>query len=225
MQSVKRIVCLANSRKLSGRCLAGRDYTNDKAGKWIRPVSARPSEEVSEYERSYEDGTDPKLLDIIDITFVRAVPKLHQRENWLLDADRYWRRVGSITPALLSGFTENPATLWTNGVSTSNGLNDQVPVSELQKLNRSLYLIAPSEMQLHVFAPGAAFNNPKRRVQARFAYLGVSYWLWVTDPKIERDYLAQPNGTYQLGKCYVTASLGEAHTDGFAYKLVAAIIT
>jgi hypothetical protein len=38
---VKRIVCLANSRKMSGRCLAGRELINGLPGGWVRPVSAR----------------------------------------------------------------------------------------------------------------------------------------------------------------------------------------
>jgi hypothetical protein len=47
----KRIICLANSRKLSGRCLAGREFVDGCAGDWIRPVSSREHEEVSERER------------------------------------------------------------------------------------------------------------------------------------------------------------------------------
>ena len=47
----KRIVCLANSRKLSGRCVAGRVFDGHEVGEWVRPVSARQNEEVSEYER------------------------------------------------------------------------------------------------------------------------------------------------------------------------------
>ena len=37
MDSIK-IVCLANSRKISGRCIAGKIMDS---GKWIRPVSSR----------------------------------------------------------------------------------------------------------------------------------------------------------------------------------------
>ena len=40
-RTVKRIVCLANSRKRGGRCVAGKELLADgRAGGWIRPVSA-----------------------------------------------------------------------------------------------------------------------------------------------------------------------------------------
>jgi hypothetical protein len=53
MTTVKRILCLANSRKLSGRCLAGKEFGGNDIGTWIRPVGAREHGEVSEYERQY----------------------------------------------------------------------------------------------------------------------------------------------------------------------------
>jgi hypothetical protein len=46
----------------------------------------------------------------------------------------------------------------------------------------------------------------------------------VTDPEYERAYLAEPNGNYELGEAFLTVSLGEPHSDGYAYKLVAAIV-
>ena len=75
MVTTKRIVCLANSRKLSGRCIAGRELINDFPGDWIRPVSTREHQEVSEYERQYNDGSDPKLLDILDIPLQKHQPE------------------------------------------------------------------------------------------------------------------------------------------------------
>src|SRR5580658_5662159 len=82
---LKRIVCLANSRKLSGRCIAGKEIHKGKQIGWIRPVSAREHEEVSEYERQYQDGSDPSVLDVMDIELIEPRPKGCQHENWLLD--------------------------------------------------------------------------------------------------------------------------------------------
>ena len=33
----------------------------------------------------YRDGSDPKLLDIVDVPLLRQCPEEYQRENWLLD--------------------------------------------------------------------------------------------------------------------------------------------
>ena len=89
MTIVKRLVCLANSRKLSGRCVAGKELIQGVVGGWIRPVSDRPKEEVSKDERQYEDGSDPRVLDLIDIPLREPRPKSYQSENWLLDPQFY----------------------------------------------------------------------------------------------------------------------------------------
>ncbi|MFZ0761280.1 MAG: hypothetical protein WAM69_15135 [Candidatus Sulfotelmatobacter sp.] len=91
-------------------------------------------------------------------------------------------------------------------------------------MNGSLYLLHLDKLKVTVFAPGAAFDNPKRRVQADFKHRGVRYQLWVTDPIVERKYLAKDDGEYEIGECFVTVSLGEPHK-GDCYKLVAAVIT
>ena len=227
MATVKRLLCLANSRKPSGRCVAGREVVASGVGPWIRPVSARPGEEVSEEERQYEDGSDPKVLDVIDVPLLQHRPHACQTENWLLDPARYWRRVRRADWNELQTYVENPPALWINGGSTYHGLHDEIPQAAADALPRSLYLIRVPRVDLTVFAPSAAFGNPKRRVQARFQHAAVQYALRVTDPYIERDFLARGDGSYSLGECCLTISLGEPfETKGqfYRYKLVAAII-
>lgn len=76
MPYAKTIVCLANSRKPpSGRCIAGREIIQGGYGEWVRPVSARPTREISEEERRYENGAQPKVLDVITIQMAEASPR------------------------------------------------------------------------------------------------------------------------------------------------------
>ena len=223
MPAAKRIVCLANSRKLNGRCIAGRELFDDGVGPWIRPVSEREHEEVSEYERQYQDGSDPKVLDIIHVPVLGPRPRAYQSENWLIEAGWYWIKVGQVGYPDLINLVDPVGPLWLNGGSTYNGLNDEIPLDQAERLGQSLTLIQVDALRISVYSPGASFGNPKRRVQAQFTYGGVEYHLWVTDPAYERTFLAEPNGTYDLGPCFLTVSLGEPYQD-CVYKLVAAII-
>ena len=223
MSITKRIVCLANSRKMQGRCVAGRELDAGVVGAWIRPVSDRPAEEVSEYERQYQDGSDPRVLDIIHVPLIEARPKDYQRENWLLDPQLYWVKRGTLGWEDLSSLQDRRGPLWVNGNSSYNGRNDRIPLAQAIELDSSLKLIHVRNFELRVFAPGEAFGNTKRRVQARFAFDGVDYGLWVTDPIVERQYLAQPDGEYAVDEAYLTISIGEPYQD-YCYKLVATVI-
>jgi hypothetical protein len=223
MSVTKRIACLANSRKMQGRCIAGKELIAGKPGPWIRPVSDRPTEEVSEYERQYEDGSDAQVLDIIDVPLIEARPKDYQQENWLLNPRFYWVRFGRLTWEELESLRDPSGPLWLNGYSTGSGLNDRIPLGEAASLKSSLKLIHIGKLGLRVFAPGEAFGNPKRRVQAQFSFDRVDYWLSITDPAVERRYLAMPNGNYAVGESYLTISVGEPYQD-YCYKLVATVI-
>ncbi|MCP4384036.1 MAG: hypothetical protein GY798_21945 [Hyphomicrobiales bacterium] len=225
MPVTKRMICLANSRKLSGRCIAGVELADGEPQGWIRPVSSRKHEEVSEKEREYEDGSDPSVLDIIDVPLLEPRPHSYQAENWLLDPDWYWVKTGQADTATLQEAVSPATPLWVNGRSTYHGRNDEIPLDEAETLDSSLTLIFVDALEIAVFAPGEAFGDRKRRVQAKFEHAGAEYRLWVTDPRYERSFLAQPNGRYTHGASYLTISLGEPYLERNAvFKLVAAII-
>ena len=173
MTETRRIVCLANSRKLVGRCIAGREWAPDRGcGSWVRLVSARAGQDVSEHERQYEDGSDPRVLDIIDVPVKEPAPDGCQTENWLLDPEYYWRKVGSLSPSELPDLADPVEPLWVDGHSTFHGCNDVVPDVATGGTSSSLRLIEVEEIVLEVFAPGEAFGNSKRRVQGRFVHAG-----------------------------------------------------
>ncbi|MBV9728337.1 MAG: hypothetical protein JO309_02760 [Pseudonocardiales bacterium] len=223
MSTVKRIVCLANSRKLSGRCIAGKELVEGRPAQWIRLVRNRDRQEVSEHERQYKDGTDPENLDIIDIPLLGAHPQGYQQENWLLDPSQFWSKVGRFQFDKLPELVDQTDGLWIDGEHTRNVLNDRVPIHIAAGLTTSLKPISVDALALSVFSSGEAFGDSKRRVQAQFGFAEKEYRMWVTDPRYECRHLQQPDGRHHIRRCCLTISLGEAYK-GYAYKLVAAII-
>ena len=223
----KIIVCLANSRKPpSGRCVAGREIAGGSFGEWVRPVSARATEEISEEERRYQNGQDPRVLDIISIPLIKPKARDHQTENHVIDAQYYWEREGSLSWQQLQGAVEAVGgPLWRNGHSTYYGTNDRVPQGELVNISRSLYLVQPCDLVIAVVTEGEKFGNPRKRVRAQFTLDGSSYSMFVTHPVVERKYLGMADGRYHVDQAVLCVSLSGLHDDGYAYKLVAAVIT
>jgi len=222
MSYSKTIVCLANSRRYLGRCIAGKEVRADAHGEWVRPVSDRPTGEVSEEERRYHDRREPGNLDIIEIPLLRPAPMLHQTENHVIDAGRLWRNTGQLPVSDLPNLLDHPATLWSNGDSAHYGLNDRVSQEEAAGFDTSLCLIDPQGLTIRVQVEGSGVG--RRRVRAHFEYSGVPYVLAVTDLPAERAFLRKANGDYPLADAIMCLSLGEPFADGYCYKLVASII-
>lgn len=222
MAETKRIVVLANSRKLGGRCLAGIEWERTPPT-WVRPVSARASQELSFNERRYVDGTEPGLLDIVDVSLLGHQPSNHQFENWLLDTSRPPKKIGTAQVEQLDYALAPPSPFWTTDLSTHAGINDRIASDAVDSTEGSLRLLEVPALVLKVSAAGADFGNSKRRVQGRFNFAGEMCWTWVTDPGIEEAYLAKPDGTYTIRDCVLTLSLGEEH-EGYCYKFIAGVI-
>ena len=226
MGYAKVFVCLANSRKPpSGRCLAGKEVVDAGYGAWIRPVSARPSEELSEEERRYEDGEDPKVLDIVQVQMIEPKPSAYQTENHLIDDQYYWEKVGRADwDSVVGTLDVIDGPLWVNAGSTWDGLNDKIPEAIAGQFSSSLCLIHPSKIEVQVAREGGDFGPPKRKVRACFTLNGTRYKFVVTDPIIEQYYFAQSNGSYPIEDAIFCISLsGLFH--GYAFKLVATMIT
>lgn len=216
----KTIICLANSRKISGRCIAGKD-PND--GHWIRPVSERDTHEISESDRQYQDGSTAQVLDIIEIPCKALAPQGYQSENVTIDADFYWKKIGNVTFDDLARLVDPGPLPWASDSSYSN-LNDRVPEAQLNPQLGSLRLIHVDRLTLVVEPKAPAFNDMKRVVRAEFIYNRTNYRIAVTDPVIEREYKSRGDGRYEVHSAYLCISLGELF-NGYAYKLVAGLFT
>jgi hypothetical protein len=191
----------------------------------VRPVSLRPAGELSEADRQFQDGSDPKLLDIVEIPMSKHLPHGFQTENHAIDDRFYWVRKRKCTPAELKTVLDSTAIkLWDNSSAPStNGINDRVADAIAANLQGSLLLIEVPKLTISVAVEGAYFNNAKRKVRGAFTHKNTRYILTITDPVIEREYLKKADGEHDAGPATLCISLGDSF-QGYAYKLIAGVI-
>ena len=192
-----------------------------RIGKWIRPVSNHENGELPIQETRCEDGSAPRLLDVIRIPPARYNPDSYQTENYLVD-DGPWIRKGSYPFPDLRRLCDPVDSLWANGHHSHEGLNDRMPVEMvLETIRSSLLYIRPEQASITV----EEGTNLLKRIRAGFQFAGEEYRLPVTDPVIENRFFQREIGEYPLdkGDLYFTVSIGEPF-EGYCYKLVAGIV-
>ncbi|HTE86953.1 MAG TPA: hypothetical protein VK821_19745 [Dehalococcoidia bacterium] len=219
------ILCLANSRKRSGRCVAG---LRVDGGGWLRPVSGSdPTGALTIKACRLDDGTQATLLDVIRLTVLRPLPEPHQPENWLV-ATRRWNLVercdiAAATPLLESALTSGP--------DLFGSLGDRIPYRELRD-RPSAASLAVIEPQAVTWRISTSFRG-NRQTRARITLSGALYDLSVTDPVFEKHLAALPAGVHTREAAGITAHLRVLLTVSLSepfgatadcYKLVAAVI-
>jgi hypothetical protein len=224
MSRVVDLVCLANSIKLRGRCVAGIDRDT---GEWIRPVATTTHGELHPEHYMLGAGGAPRVLDVIRIRLERAHPLAHQPENWLISAETWQllHRPSSTEsmPLLHSHLTASP--------SLFGDTEHRIALCDLEQrpAAASLALIEPQGLQWFI---ERSQYNPKRP-RAHFALGNAFYDLPVTDPAWipafrHLDYGLHPAracGLLSGQKLLLTISLGdEFECDGYCYKLVSGLV-
>jgi hypothetical protein len=162
------------------------------------------------------------LLDIILVELAEHRPQSCQPENYTVVDSRNWVRVGTLPASEVPRLCDPVDSLWINGYSSHNGINDRMPVELTDGgLSNSLLFIQPNHLRVTV----EEGSRLLKKVRAKFEYHSVRYWLTVTDPEIENQYLKKDLGEYAIGEgdSFLCVSIGEPH-EGFRYKLVAGII-
>jgi hypothetical protein len=224
MSRVVDLVCLANSVKLRGRCVAGIDL---HTGKWIRPVAATEHGELHREHYMLETGGAPRVLDVIRIRLDRDHPLAHQPENWLISAGP-WQLLHRPSP----GEQKPPLTLHlTTGPNLFGDSGHRIALQDLEQhpATASLALIEPEGLQWFI---ERSQYNPKRP-RAHFALGNAFYDLPVTDPAWIPAFRNLEYGLHPVRACglradqklLLTISLGdEFEADGYCYKLVAGLV-
>ena len=218
------LICLANSYKMGGRCLAG--LRADGQG-WVRPV-APDALHGQLYWRHFKlsDGTEPGPLDVVGVDLAEACPSPGQPENWTI-GNQPWilrrRPAGrDLYGILRSALVPGPALLGSFGRSIA----ERASASACS----SLALVAPAMLRWSV---GERVRN-RRQPRVLFKLKERLYNLPVTDPlwtaKITRSLMGkgpgwQPSGAVGIprGQVLITVSLGEPY-EGQRYKLAAGIV-
>lgn len=207
-----RIVCLANSYKEGGRCVAGIELNKNNEMlpdiKWIRPVCKTMHGEISTMLVQHI-----KPLDIIKFKITENASDGFQSENVLFDK-KSLRRVGVFDKSKISELCiHNLPLLFVNK-------GKAVPEESIGQLNHSLIFIPTTKFEIIERKYEDKLNS---QIRIKFDYNQTEYDLPVTDPifldKYKKDHLLLS----KIQMVYLTVSLGILH-EGWHFKLVACIL-
>lgn len=222
---LKSVVCLANSVKHGGNCVAGIELVDGWPADWVRPIGTDSGHGVSAQERELVGGGEPLPLDVICVALSGPAPWGHQGENWSLDPSVAWEKTGTWAYDDLDDLADAPAALW-DTESSSVGSRDRVPVESLVSYGESIYLVRAEQPEVRVV------RNPYSggiEVRASFGYADEHHLVKISDPVYKAWYHGEGPGSYELPEAYLTVSLAEpwsARPEGpqYSYIVAAAII-
>lgn len=201
-RTVKALL-LSSSAKRGGKCVAG---VSLDTGELIRFVSEDKDTmgALTHTDMRCDDGHICGPCDVVIAPVIGPVPTTHQPENWLIDRQRRWNRVKTLTPG---------ATVKCISVTRPRMIFDTWDICLTEELYpaRSLELVEVEDL---VFV-----QEPGKKSKVTFTYNGREYKkMSMTD----RDYYSALNGT-RIGRAILLMSLPEDDYNGKYFKFVAKI--
>lgn len=206
-------VCLANSFKEGGRCVAGIVVNNNNCvlqngkPKWIRPIF-----------QTTEHGQVPanlvnhiKLLDIIEIDITEEVPDGYQSENVHFDTNSI-KVIGTFLINNLMNLCERQTSAIFGNTQKS------ISSKDIASQNHSLILINTSNYTINEVTN---FNG-KPRLRIQFSFGENQYDFPITDIAFINQYQLN-NKIVNKTNVFLSLSLG-VQFNGMHYKLVVGII-
>lgn len=213
----KYFICLANSYKRGGRCIAGveilfsspNDWTvihnENGTPHWVRPIAHTTYGEIPNIT-----ATKIQYFSIVKLTNVTTCPKELHTE------DVFYSRIevcGHIEPTTetLNKFVDNAHTtiFYNHGKAVAVGSN--IPDAY------SLMIIHPESIYTYV---DNSWEKPKTRM--KITHCGTTYDFPVTDPVFLDAYKANLGLLQNDSNVYLTLSLG-LDFEGWHHKLVASV--
>ena len=219
-------VCLASSTKFGGRCVAG---IRADGGGWVRPVSRDTDHgQLQLRHMKLNDGSEPRVLDLIRVDLACARPGPGHPENWEI-GKRPWELISRPAEAEVVSMLNAAVTLGPLLLESPGG---QIVEHAASALSASLALVLPSRLRWKL-RKGDFDVFPQPRVL--FDLEDRSYDLPVTDPlwttRIRRalaerepgEHAQEAIGVAAESKFLITVSLSEPF-HGVCYKLAASMI-
>lgn len=209
-----QFVCLANSYKEGGRCVAGillenghPVMENDKP-KWIRPVCKTAHGEIP-----LQFVSNVNLLDIIEIDAVNYVPDGFQSENALFDTNSI-KILGKFPEKDIIDLCDNSEILifGNRGKAVAPEIAQLLPNS-LRMLETENFNVIEKKYE----------NNSNPKLLLSFIYNNTSYEIPITDPLFLEAYKANKDLLSNSSKVFIVISLGILYNNWHS-KLVAGIL-
>ena len=212
-------ICLANSYKRGGRCLAGIEITYSPEGKWeiarngngsphwIRPIADTQFGEIPNY-----CANCIKLLSVIKLTGVKDCPKCVHSE------DVHYLQMEALPLAYPP--EQNVLTQLVDNVHQSIFGNRGKAVSAATGIGTtySLMMIHAENVQAYVDE-----NREKSKNRMKFDYFGTEYDFPITDPAFLDEFRKVPEHFANIPDVYLIISLG-LEFEGWHHKLIAGVI-
>ncbi|MGK7925738.1 MAG: hypothetical protein AB4290_10910 [Spirulina sp.] len=202
------IICLANSLKHGGRCIAG--FKTDGSG-WLRPVSPHANGTLYNEHYTLEGGREPELFNILKIDCDRLHSRPHQPENWVV-SDGQWQFMGWPTTQQLNQLLKREIQKASSSATLLGNQSDRIEFDTLQEnpAAASLCLIKPKEIIWKIDT-----LPRKRKFRAIFSLNGVEYDLSITDPQWKSWLERLDDGEYSCQQAIAQLNLKNFNPEKF----------
>lgn len=215
----KYFICLANSYKRGGRCIAGVEvvpkgnagwmlvHNDDDIPRWIRPIARTIYGEIPNFV-----GETIKILSIVKLTNVVPCQEKAHSENV------YYSRMEQCNDVISQDSSVVNQLIDTKHQSLFHNRGRAVSAEMLAVINYSLMLIQPDKASAYIDE-----NREKSKNRMKFTYYGVVYDFPITDPSFIECLKKNPDKFANINDVYLTLSLGLEY-EGWHHKLVAGVI-
>ena len=216
----KYFVCLANSYKRGGRCVAGVEITyssnkqwtivknDDGTPHWVRPITTNTH--YGEIPTAIANKIT--LLSVVKLTEVMPNPEGAHTENVKYSTMELCPLVYPQEKLSLDNFVDNISKI------IFYNLGKAISAKMIIVAKYSIMMVHAENVKAYIDE-----NRDKSKYRMRFSYYGEEYDFPITDPLFLEDFGNRTVSKFIISEAYLVISLG-LEFEGWHHKLIAAVI-